>query len=131
MRVILLADGETVQSWKKEKLMRATTNIAPGICNFNTVATAETADSQNVTFQFVSECETVKEFDKQIKEISPVDAIMTLGPEENPILSQARKLLQTKGCCEACVVPAGTVKIMQVITNLALPKDVTLKITKE
>ena len=111
--------------------MRARTNIDPGICNFNTVVTAETTDSQNVTFEFVSECETVKEFDKQIKEISPVDAVMTLGREENPILSQARKLLQTKGCCEACVVPAGTLKIMQVITNLALPKDVTLKITKE
>ena len=111
--------------------MRTRTNIDPGICNFNTVVTAETADSQNVTFEFISECETVKEFDKQIKEISPVDAIMTLGPEENPILSQARKLLQTKGCCEACVVPAGTVKIMQVITNLALPQDVSLKITKE
>ena len=56
---------------------------------------------------------------------------MALGPEENPVLARARELLQTKGCCEACVVPAGTVKIMQVITNLALPKDVSLIITKE
>ncbi len=109
--------------------MRVRMQIDPGICNFNTVVTAETEDRQNVTFEFVSECETIKEFDKQIKAISPVDAIMTLGPEENLILSKARKLLQTKGCCDACVVPAGTVKIMQVIANLALPKDVSLKIT--
>ena len=111
--------------------MRVSTQIDPGICNFNAVVTAETEDSQNVTFEFVSECETIKEFDRQIKEISPVDAIMTLGPEENPILAKARELLQTKGCCEACVVPAGTVKIMQVIANLALPKDVSLKLAKE
>ena len=111
--------------------MRVSTQIDPGICNFNAVVTADTEDSQNVTFEFVSECETIKEFDRQIKEISPVDAIMTLGPEENPILAKARELLQTKGCCEACVVPAGTVKIMQVIANLALPKDVSLKLAKE
>ncbi len=111
--------------------MRARTEIDPGICNFTAVVTAETEDSQNVTFEFVSECETIQEFERQIKEISPVDAIMALGPEENPVLARARELLQTKGCCEACVVPAGTVKIMQVITNLALPKDVSLIITKE
>ena len=111
--------------------MRIRAQIDPGICNFNTVVTAETADSQKVTFEFVSECKTIKEFEKQIKKNSPIDAIGTLGPEENPILLKARALLQTKGCCDACVVPAGTVKVMQVAANLALPKDVSLTITKE
>jgi hypothetical protein len=111
--------------------MTVKAQIAPGICNFNTVVTAETEDSQNVTFGFVSECETIVEFDNLIKEISPVDAIMTLGPEENPILSKARELLQTKGCCDACIVPAGTVKIMQVVADLALPQDVSIEITRE
>jgi len=110
--------------------MRVRTQIEPGICNFDAVVTAETEDGETVTFEFVSECESIKEFGKQIKEISPVNAITSLGPEENPIFSKARKLLQTKGCCEACIVPAGTVKIMQVAANLALPKDVSLKITK-
>jgi hypothetical protein len=110
--------------------MKIRTRIDPGICNFDTVVTAETEDSQSVTFEFVSECETIKEFGKQINKISPVDALRTLGPEENPILFKARKLLQTKGCCDACVVPAGTVKIMQVAANLALSKDVSLTITK-
>ena len=111
--------------------MKIRTQIDPGICNFNTVVTAETEDSQNVIFEFVSDCVTIKEFEKQINKISPVDAIKTLGPEENPILLKARELLQTKGCCDACVVPAGTVKIMQVATSLALPKDVSLTITKK
>ncbi len=111
--------------------MKIRTQIDPGICNFNTVVTAKTEDGKNVTFEFVSECKTIKEFEKQINEISPVNAIKTLGPKENPILLKARELLQTKGCCDACVVPAGTVKIMQVAANLALPKDVSLKITKE
>jgi hypothetical protein len=107
--------------------MKVRTEIEPGICNFKTVVTAETEDSQDVTFEFVSECEIIKEFDRQLKEISPVDAIMTLGVEENPILLKARKLLQTKGCCDACIVPAATVKAMQVAAGLALPKEVSLK----
>jgi len=112
----------------KIKIMEAKTEINPGVCNFNAVITAKTEDGQNVTFKFTSECETIKELEKQIKEISPVDAIASLGPEENTILSKARKLLQNKGCCEACIVPASAVKVMQVVTHLALPKDVSIKI---
>lgn len=111
--------------------MKSRTEIDPGICGFNTVVTAESDDSQNVTFKFESSCDTIKEFAKLIDEISPVDAIATLAPDENPILVIARKLLQTKGCCDACVVPAGAAKVMQVVANLALPKDVSLSIIKE
>ncbi|MFC1995723.1 DUF6951 family protein [Chloroflexota bacterium] len=111
--------------------MKIEAQIAPGICNFNTVVTAETEDSKNVTFEFVSECKIIKEFERHIQEISPVNALKTLGPKENPVMLKARELLQTKGCCEACVVPIGTVKIMYVATKLALPKDVSLTITIE
>ena len=111
--------------------MKVRTEIEPGICNFKAVVTAETEDNQNVTFEFASDCETIRQFDQLVREIAPVDAIMTLGPEENPILSKARALLQTKGCCEACIVPAGAVKAMHVAANLSLAKDVSLKIGKE
>ena len=111
--------------------MKVKANIAPGVCNFDAVVTACTEDSQHVTFEFITECESMKELAKQVDEMSPIDAIETLGPEENPILSKARKLLQTKGCCDACIVPAGAVKIMQVAASLALPKDVSLVITRE
>ncbi len=111
--------------------MKITTQIDPGVCNFDAVVTACTEDNQNVTFEFASQCETIKEFGKQINDISPVDAIAALGPEENPILSKARVLLQTKGCCEACIVPAATVKTMQIAAGLALPKDVSLTIIRE
>ncbi len=111
--------------------MRVTAEINPGVCNFNTVVTAESEDNQNVTFKFASECETIMAFRDLIREISPVDAIMTLGDEENPVLAKARELLQAKGCCEACVVPVAAVKAMQVAAGLALPRDVALSITRE
>ena len=71
------------------------------------------------------------EFERRIGEISPVDAIQTLSPEENPVLALASELLRTTGCCEACVVPVGTVKAMYVVTNLALARDVSLKLVAE
>ena len=111
--------------------MKARAQIDPGICCFDTVVTAETEDGQHVTFAFESECEIIQEFAAQIREMSPVDAIATLGPQENPILERARELLRTTGCCEACVVPAGALKTMYVATVLALPKDVALQLTKE
>ena len=104
--------------------------IDPGICKFRAVVLARTGDNQNVDFEFETECEIIREFARRIGEISPVDAIATLSPEENPILKEARELLQDKGCCDACVVPAGTVKGMQVAAGLALPKEVSLSIER-
>ncbi|HEX5642856.1 MAG TPA: hypothetical protein VFZ86_11045 [Thermoleophilia bacterium] len=105
--------------------------IDPGICGYPVVVTARTEDARHVEFSFESECELLAEFARRIAEISPVDAIQSLSREENPVLAQARELLRTAGCCEACVVPVGAVKAMYVITDLALPRDVTLTLTSE
>lgn len=90
------------------------------------VVTVRTEDARHVAFSIESECELLAEYAKRIAEISPVDAIQSLSPEENPVLAQARELLQSTGCCEACVVPVGAVKAMYVVTNLALARDVSL-----
>ena len=93
------------------------------------VVTAGTEDARHVDFTFESECDLPAEFGRRIAEISPVDAIQSLSREENPVLAQARELLRTTGCCEACVVPVGAVKAMYVATNLALARDVSLTLT--
>lgn len=105
--------------------------IDPGICGYEVTVTARSDDGRHVTFAIESACELMTRFDALIREISPVDAIQSLSPSENPILEQARGLLCTAGCCEACVVPVGTVKAMYVLTGLALPRDVSLRIPEE
>ena len=105
--------------------------IDPGVCGFPTVVTAATDDGRHVTFKFETACDLIVEFERRMGEISPVDAIQTLSPEENPILALASELLRTTGCCEACVVPVGTVKAMYVITNLALARNVSLTLVAE
>jgi len=36
-----------------------------------------------------------------------------------------------KGCCAGCAVPVGIFKGMQVAAGLALPKDITIKMSCE
>ena len=113
----------------KERPLELREEIDPGICGYTVAVTARTEDARHVEFTIDSDCEILAEFAKRIAEISPVDAIQSLSPEENPILAQARELLRTTGCCEACVVPIGTVKAMYIVANLALARDVSLKLT--
>ncbi len=110
--------------------MELRSQIDPGICGYPVAVTAKAEDGRHVTFAFESDCELVAELAARIDAISPVDAIQTLSPEENPVLAQARELLRTAGCCEACVVPAGAVKAMYIVTALALPRDVSLRLTE-
>jgi hypothetical protein len=105
--------------------------IDPGVCGYPVTVTATAKDNRHVQFTFESDCEIIAELEKRIAQISPVDAVQTLSPEENPILALARELLRTTGCCEACVVPIGAVKAMYVVTDLALARDVSLKLTGE
>ena len=105
--------------------------IDPGICNFPvTISAGGGGDGVHVDLEIVTECESILQLAKLIREISPVNAYQELGPEESLILKASRSILTTKGCCEACVVPAGICKAIHVAANLALPRDVSMKIVK-
>ena len=111
--------------------MEAKVKVDAGICGFKTSITAATEDSMNVELKVVSSCDTIKELASRFKEKTPIDAYQELSPNESIILAISRPVLVQKGCCEACVVPAAVCKAIQVVAGLALPKDVTLKITKQ
>lgn len=103
--------------------------IDPGICGFPLTACVSTDDQQHVKIELESECQSIQELKARWDELGPIDAIAELAPDESVILKAARSLLQSKGCCEACVVPIGIVKAVQVTAGLALPKDVSIKMT--
>ena len=111
--------------------MKATAKIDAGVCGFKTKVTAETQDGMHVELHIGSDCETIKELAELIKARNPINAFQELTPiAESVVLSVSRPVLQKKGCCEACVVPAAICKAMQVAANLALPKDVVVEIVK-
>ena len=110
--------------------MEAKVKVDAGICGFKTSITAASEDSMNVELKVVSSCDTIKELASRFKEKTPIDAYQELSPNESIILAISRPVLVQKGCCEACVVPAAVCKAIQVVAGLALPQDVTLKISK-
>jgi len=105
--------------------------IDPGICNFPVIITAASDDGVHVDLELATECESMLQLAKLIHEMTPIDAYQELGSKESHILEAARSILVTKGCCEACVVPAGVCKAILVAANLALPRDVSMKIVKK
>ncbi|RTZ97062.1 MAG: hypothetical protein DSY90_08930 [Deltaproteobacteria bacterium] len=112
--------------------MKASATVDAGICGFKTKITAETDDGMRVTLRMGSNCDTIKALADKVREKNPINAFDELSPkDESTVLAIFRPVLQTKGCCEACVVPAAMSKALQVAAGLALPKDVVIKITKE
>jgi len=108
--------------------MNAQVMVDGGICGFQTRINAESEDSQNVTFKIVSGCEKARAFGEALMALGPVDGYAELGAgASGVVLGTARESL--KGCCAACVVPAAAFKAMQVAAGVALPKDVTLRMT--
>jgi len=110
--------------------MEAKIKVDAGICGFKTVITATSEDNMHVDLKIVSPCEIIKELSLLIKEKTPINAYQELSPQnESVIMETSRSLLITKGCCEACVVPAAVCKTMHIAAGLALPKDVTLDVS--
>ncbi|MFH0795590.1 MAG: hypothetical protein V2A65_00850 [Candidatus Omnitrophota bacterium] len=59
-----------------------------------------------------------------------VDGYAEIGAgSDGVVLATGRECL--KGCCAGCAVPCAVFKAMQVAAGVALPKDVTIRITKE
>ena len=112
--------------------MKSKAKIDAGVCGFKTIVTATSEDNMNVDLKIVSPCDIIKELAAQIAEIAPVNAYQDIGPQKvSAILEISQSLLMKKGCCEACIVPAGICKAMYVASGLALPKDATLIISSE
>ncbi len=110
--------------------MKALVVVDGGICGFQTRIHAESDDAQNVTFKIASACEKVGKFGEALAARGPVDGYAEIGAgADGVVLSTARESL--KGCCAACAVTIGAFKAMQIAAGVALPKDVTLKITAE
>jgi hypothetical protein len=102
----------------------AKAEIFAGDCGFNT--TVETRmNSRSCTVQINSECNAIQEMAGELQEVNPYEEI-----------SFKRKMPRThemgvKYCTHAaCPVPSGIIKAIEVEAGLALPTDVTIKLSK-
>ena len=102
----------------------AKADIFAGNCGFNTIVETE-KNGKMVTIRIQSECAAIQRMGQELTEVDPFQEI-----------SFKRNLPRThemgvKYCTHAaCPVPSGIIKAVEVEAGLALPTDVTIKISK-
>ena len=100
--------------------------IDAGICGFQTAIEAQSDDGQNVNLTIQSGCPDIMAMAESLKSL---DAYATVFGKltDSPVYK-----LAAEHCSHAaCPVPAGILKTIEVECSLALPKEVSIKITKE
>jgi len=104
----------------------AKTKVEAGICGFITEIEANSEDSQHVTFKVNTDCEKIKNLSEKL---NVIDAYNEIKEGFNGELFKVIRE-ELKGCCAGCAVPVGFFKSMQVTAMLALPKNITITISK-
>lgn len=102
------------------------TKVNAGVCGFTTEIEASAEDFQHVSFNIKTDCKNIEEL---AKNIPVVDAYHEIRQGfDGEILTLTRKM--QKSNCAGCAVPCAIFKSMQAAANLALPKNVSIEISK-
>ena len=103
----------------------ATAVIEAGICGFSTTVRTHT-EGRVVVIEIESECEHIRKLGQALREVDPFREIMFRGA--GPLtLEKAREF-----CAHAaCPVPTGVLKAIEVEAGLALPKNVTIRVSRD
>jgi hypothetical protein len=102
----------------------AKAEIFAGVCGFTTTVTAR-RNGHGCILDIQSECAAIQRLAQHLTEVDPFKEI-----------SFRRQLPQTYEAAHqycshaACPVPSGIIKAVEVESGLALPKDVSIKISK-
>ena len=103
----------------------ASAEIDSGICGFCTTVRT-TGEGRSVRVEFQTDCEHVESLAEHLTEVDPYREISYRG--EGPI---TLKLAAEHLVHPACPVPAGILKAIEVQAGLALPKDASIKPSKD
>ena len=102
----------------------AKAEVFAGICGFKTIIETKSVDDM-VRLQIKSDCPAITRLAGQITEVDPYQEITFRrgGPQTFQV--------SVKYCAHtACPVPVGIIKAVEVEAGLALPMDVTIKVSK-
>ena len=102
------------------------TKVEAGICGFITEIETSSEDMQHVSFKVETDCEKIKNLSEKLNKVDAYNEIK--DGFEGELFKVIRSEL--KGCCAGCAVPSGFFKSMQVAARVALPKNISITITK-
>lgn len=102
----------------------AKAEINSGICGFSaTVETRMAGARCQVSIE--SECEAIKKLAADLVEVEPFQEISFRGAGPRSLEMGAKHCFHT-----ACPVPVGIIKAIEIEAGLALPKDVSMRLSK-
>jgi len=102
-----------------------TAHIEAGICGFATTVRTH-GEGRTMKVEIESDCEHIKKLAAALTEVDPFREITFRG--EGPLTYELARL----HCAHAaCPIPTGILKAIEVEAGLALPKDVTITVTKD
>ena len=104
----------------------ATAEIDAGVCGHKALVTATRGEGYRVKVTIESDCPHVQKISDDLDE---VDAVQQIGLRNG--LPSALQAAYVRCAHAACPVPAGIVKAIEVAAGLALPADVSMRISKE
>ena len=106
----------------------AKVEIDSGICGMHSTVWATTdMNTYRCTLRIESECEAIQKIGQEMPEVDAFQEI-SLRRGEGPLA--LRKGMEH--CFHsACPVPVGIIKAVEVASGLALPADVTMKISQD
>jgi len=99
--------------------------IFSGICGFSTTVVAKMEDD-TVTLSIESECPAINKLGANLPQVDPFREISFRRNMPETLEAGAKYCTHA-----ACPVPVGIIKAVEVEAGLALPKDVSIQITKE
>jgi hypothetical protein len=98
--------------------------IHSGVCGFVTIVDAKMEDDK-VTLEIKSGCEAIQNLAKELTQVNPYKEIST-----RRVIPQTLQMGMKYCAHAACPVAVGIIKAIEVEAGLALPADVSIKITK-
>ena len=103
----------------------AKAEIDAGICGFHTTCIATRNADGTIHLSVESGCKSVIKLADQFENVDPLREVFW-RKSVPPILAAAPQCLSHP----ACPVPAGILKAIEVEAGFALPRDVSIKVTK-
>lgn len=103
----------------------AKAEICSGVCGFNTTVEAQKDGSGQVQLRIESECKGIQRLAGELTQVDPYRQFTYRG--EGPLTFE----LAGEYCSHAaCPVPVGIIKAIEIEAGLALPADVSIKLSK-
>ncbi|WP_287155580.1 hypothetical protein [Candidatus Solincola tengchongensis] len=92
--------------------------VKGGQCGKETVITARKSGQTTVALQFETPCEHIAELAEELRDVNP-GSEMTLPMRDTAVYRAA-----SEHCCRnSCIVPAATLKAVEVAAGLFAPED--------